>query len=75
MKLYTNSLYKIGIHDIIKTITDMDYAVDKYTRLIQNPAMEWAAAGVGLHVNADNTEYMCFYQRCDIFTLMAVLGN
>ena len=23
-------------------------------------SMEWAAAGIGLHVNAHKTEYMCF---------------
>ena len=22
--------------------------------------LEWAAGGIGLHVNADKTEYMCF---------------
>ena len=28
-----------------------------------------AAAGIGLHVNADKTEYMCFNERGDISTL------
>ena len=32
-------------------------------------SLEWAAAGIGFHVNADKTEYMCFNQRSDIFTL------
>ena len=31
--------------------------------------LEWAAAGIGLHINADKTEYMCFNQRDDISTL------
>ena len=31
--------------------------------------MERAAAGVGLHVNAHKTEYMCFNQAGDISTL------
>ena len=31
--------------------------------------MEQAATGIDLHVNADNTEYMCFNQRGDISTL------
>ena len=32
-------------------------------------SLERAAAGIGLHVNADKTEYMCFNQRGNIFTL------
>ena len=31
-------------------------------------SLEQAAAGIGLHVNADKTEYMCFNQRGDIAT-------
>ena len=31
--------------------------------------MEQAAAGIGLHVNAHKTEYMCFNQTVDISTL------
>ena len=31
--------------------------------------LERAAAGIGLHVNADKTEFMCFNQRGDISTL------
>ena len=59
-----------------QTITDADYAND--IPLIANtPAqtesllhsLEWAAGGIGLHVNADKTEYMCFNQRGDISTL------
>ena len=42
-------------------------ASGKYTRPSQN--LEWPAAGIGLHVNADKTEYMCFNQRGDISTL------
>ena len=59
-----------------KTITDADYAED-----IAIPAnapaqaetllhcLERAAAGIGLHVNAHKTEYMCFNQTGDIITL------
>ena len=32
-------------------------------------SLEQAAGGIGLHVNADKTEYMCFNQRDDISTL------
>ena len=33
------------------------------------PCLERAAAGIGLHVNAHKTEYMCYNQTCDISTL------
>ena len=32
-------------------------------------SLERAAAGIGLHVNAHKTEYMCFHQASDISTL------
>ena len=32
-------------------------------------SLEWAAAGIGLHVNAHETEYMCYNQTGDISTL------
>ena len=49
-----------------KIITDADYA-DDIALLANTPALaetllhsqERAAAGIGLHVNADKTEYMC----------------
>ena len=58
------------------TITDTDYA-DDIVLLANTPAqaetllhsLEWAAAGIGLHVSADKTEYMCFNQRGEIYTL------
>ena len=31
--------------------------------------LEWAAVGIGLHVNAHKTEYMCFNQIANITTL------
>ena len=34
-------------------------------------SLEPTAAGIGLHVNADETEYMYFSQRSDISTLNA----
>ena len=57
-----------------QTITD--YA-DDIALLANTPAqaesllhsLERAAAGIGLHVNAHKTEYMCFNQRGDISTL------
>ena len=32
-------------------------------------SLDWAAVGIGLLINADKTEYMCFNQRGDVFTL------
>ena len=58
-----------------KTITDADYAAilantpNQAETLLQS--LEWAAAGIGLHVNAHKTEYMCYNQTGDITTLDA----
>ena len=62
--------------DPAKTITDADYA-DDIALLANAPAqaetlphsLERAAAGIGLHVNAHKTKYMCFNQTGDISTL------
>ena len=59
-----------------KTITDADYA-DDIAFLANTPnqaetllhCLEVASAGIGLHVNAHKTEYMCFNQAGDISTL------
>ena len=59
-----------------QTITDADYAND-IALLANTPAqaetrlhsLERAAAGIGLHVNAHKTEYMCFNQTGVISTL------
>ena len=59
-----------------KTITDADYA-DDIALLANTPnqaetllhSLEWAAAGIGLQVNAHKTEYMCYNQTGDISTL------
>ena len=59
-----------------QTITDTDY-VDDIALLVNMPnqaetllhGLELAAGSTGLHVNADETEYMCFNQRADIPTL------
>ena len=59
-----------------KTITDADYA-DDIAMLANTPnqaetllhSLERAAAGIGLHVNAHKTEYMCLNQTSDISTL------
>ena len=59
-----------------KTITDADYADD--IAILANTlnqaetllhSLEWAAAGIGLHVNAHKTEYMCYNQTGNISTL------
>ena len=59
-----------------KTITDADYTDDIV--LLANTSkqaetllhsLERAAAGIGLHVNAHKTEFMCFNQKGDISTL------
>ena len=55
----------------------MKYNADDIALLANTPAqaeslllsLERAAAGIGLHVNADKTEYMCFDQKGDISTL------
>ena len=59
-----------------KTITDADYA-DDLALLANMPnqaetllhSLERAAAGIGLHVNANKTEYMCYNQTGNIATL------
>ena len=61
---------------LAQTITDADYAND-ITLLANSPSqaksllhsLEQAAGGIGHHVNADKTEYMCFNQIGDISTL------
>ena len=59
-----------------KIITDADYADDiaipantpKQAEILLH-SLERAAAGIGLHVNAQKTEYVCYNQTGDIFTL------
>ena len=59
-----------------QTITDTDYGDD--IALLANsptqtksllPSLEWAADGIGLHVNTDKTEYVCFNRRGNISML------
>ena len=58
-----------------KTITNTIYAND-IAILANTPnqaetllhSLEWAATGIGLHVNAHKTEYMCYNQTGDITT-------
>ena len=50
----------------------LDYALRAYTPAQAKTllhSLERAAAGIGLHVNADKMEYICFNQRGDISTL------
>ena len=57
-------------------ITDADY-INDIALLANTPAqaetllysLKWAIGGIGLHVNADKTEYMFFNQRGDISPL------
>ena len=59
-----------------KTITDADYTYD-IVLLADAPtqaetllhSLEWATAGIGLHINAHKMEYMCFNPTGDISTL------
>ena len=59
-----------------QTIMDGDYAGD-IALLANTPtqakfllhSMEQAAGGIGLHVNADKMEYMCFNKKGDIAAL------
>ena len=59
-----------------KTITDADYT-DDLALLANTPnqaetllhSLERTAAGIGLHVNAHKTEYMCYNQTGNITTL------
>ena len=58
-----------------QTIMNADY-VNPMSLLANTPAqaktllhsLEWAAAGIGLHINAYKMEYMCLNQRVDIST-------
>ena len=60
----------------VKTITDPDYA-DDIVILANTPnqaetllhSLERAAEGIGLHINAHKTEYMCYNETSDITTL------
>ena len=62
-----------------QTIADVDYTND-IVLLANTPAqtktllhsLEQTAADIGLHVNADKTEYMCFNQRGVISTLNGI---
>ena len=62
-----------------RTITNSDDA-DDIALLANTPAqaesllhsLERSAGGIGLHVNADKTEFMCFDQRDDISTLNGI---
>ena len=64
------------LHLIVSHVFYADYA-DDIAILANTPnqaetllqSLEWAAAGIGLHVNAHKTEYMRFNQTGDISTL------
>ena len=55
------------------TITDAEYIAFLTNTLAQaeslQHSLEWTAAGIGFHLNADKTEYMFFSQRGDISSL------
>ena len=60
----------------VQTTADTDYTND-IALLANSPTqaksllhcLKWAAGGIGLHVNTDKTDYMCFNQRDDISAL------
>ena len=62
-KITCTNYYGRGLHQW--------HSAGKYTHLSQIllNSMEQAAGGIGLHVNADKTENMCFNQRGNISTL------
>ena len=65
-----------------KLAKDVDYA-DDIAVLANTPdqaetlrhSLERAAGGIGLHVNANKTEYMCFNQRGDISTPLKLVDK
>ena len=57
-----NPLYRVSQNRCILANTP-----DQAETLLHS--LEWAAAGIGLHVNAYKTEYICFNQTGDISTL------
>ncbi len=73
---YTTGTSKRSRRYPAKTITDAEYADD--IAILANAtaqaetllhSLERAAAGIGLHVNAHKTEYLCYNQTGDITTL------
>ena len=57
-----------------KTITDVDYDIAILANTSNQAktllhSLEWAAAGIGVYVNAHKMEYMCYNQMGDISTL------
>ena len=76
---FSSSVLRVWFVELVypaKTITDADYA-DDLAILANTPnqaetllhSLERAAAGIGLHVNANKTEYMCYNQTGNIATL------
>ena len=67
---------------IAKSITDADYA-DDIGILVNTPnqaetllpSLQRSAVGIGLHVNAQKTEYICLNETGDISTLNEPLWN
>ena len=71
-----NAKSSLYIYSFAKTITDADYTDDIAIRAnTPNQAetllhsLEQAAEGIGLHVNAHKTEYVCYNQAGNISTL------
>ena len=75
-RIHTDKIKKKNRRDRTQTFTDADYT-DDIVLLANIPVqaesllhrLQRAAVGIGLHVNVDKTEYMCFTQRGDISTL------
>ena len=79
MRIYNQDIWKgFGIEKYAMLIGSMkQWMTERIVLLANAPAqaetllhsLEWAAAGIGLHVNAHKTEYMYFNQRGDVSTL------
>ena len=74
--MLSSYLIECGKRYSVETITDLDYAHD-ITSLVNIPtqdkslfhSLEQAAGGIGLHVNANKVEYICFNREGAISTL------
>ena len=75
-KITVSSWQKKKVEDNRHKLVDVDYTND-IALLANTPtqaktlldSLKRAAAGIGLHINADKMEHMCFNQRGDISTL------
>ena len=63
-------VWMIGANDVKESQGNLSQQRDLMMTMVNLlHSLERSAAGIGLHVNAHKTEYMCFNQRGDISTL------